>query len=135
MLRGETTTRSCLTPEALTAKLQAHGVERLRGEPSIWVILDGSDLRKPHATAMASLQRVKRLAGGGTVPGYCTVNAIGLGRSGHRLPLGARRDREVGVGSCIDECEPDIVVGFDLVFLCAVQIGHEPDNAGVAIGP
>jgi Transposase DDE domain len=84
MLRGETTTRSCLTPEALTAKLQAHGVERLRGEPSIWVILDGSDLRKPHATAMASLQRVKRLAGGGTVPGYCTVNAIGLGRSGRR---------------------------------------------------
>jgi len=79
MLRGETTTRSDLTPDALTATLQAHGVERLRGEAAIWVILDGSDLRKPYATAMEGLQRVKRLAGGGTVPGYCTLNAIGIG--------------------------------------------------------
>ena len=79
MLRGETTTRSALTPDALTATLQAHGVERLRGEAAIWVILDGSDLRKPYATAMEGLQRVKRLAGGGTVPGYCTLNAIGVG--------------------------------------------------------
>lgn len=79
MLRGETTTRSELTPETLTATLQAHGVDRLRGEAAIWVILDGSDLRKPYATAMEGLQRVRRLAGGGTVPGYCTLNAIGVG--------------------------------------------------------
>lgn len=79
MLRGETTTRSDLTPDTLTAKLQAHGVERLRGEAAIWVILDGSDLRKPYATAMEGLQRVKRLAGQGTVPGYRTLNAIGVG--------------------------------------------------------
>jgi hypothetical protein len=79
MLRGETTTRSELDPAALSAKLQAHGVARLRGEPSLWVILDGSDLRKPHATAMAGLQRVPRLAGRGTVPGYRTLNAIGIG--------------------------------------------------------
>jgi hypothetical protein len=84
MLRGETTTRSDLTPDALMATLQAHGVDRLRGAAAIWVILDGSDLRKPHATAMAGLQRVKRLAGGGTVPGYCTLNAIGLGSEGQR---------------------------------------------------
>ncbi|MGE0856896.1 MAG: hypothetical protein AB7L18_12470 [Hyphomicrobiaceae bacterium] len=79
MLHGETTQRSALTPDALTATLQAHGVERLRGEAALWVILDGSDLRKPYATAMEGLQRVKRLAGGGTVPGYCTLNAIGVG--------------------------------------------------------
>ena len=79
MLRGETTTRSDLTPDALTATLQAHGVDRLRGEAAIWVILDGSDLRKPYATAMEGLQRVRRLVGGGTVPGYCTLNAIGIG--------------------------------------------------------
>lgn len=84
MLRGETTTRSELTPDALTAKLQAHGVDRLRGEEAIWVILDGSDVRKPHATAMEGLQRVKRLAGQGTVPGYRTLNALGLGRGGRR---------------------------------------------------
>jgi hypothetical protein len=79
MLRGETTTRSALDPETLTTKLQAHGVARLAGEPHIWVVLDESDLRKPHATAMAGLQPVKRLAGRGTVPGYRTLNAIGIG--------------------------------------------------------
>jgi hypothetical protein len=84
MLRGETTTRSALDPDALATKLQTHGVERLHGEAELWVILDGSDLRKPHATAMEGLQRVKRLAGKGTVPGYRTLNAIGLGRGGRR---------------------------------------------------
>jgi hypothetical protein len=78
MLRGETTTRSALDPGALIAKLQRHGVERLRGETAVWVALDESDLRKPHARAMAGLQPVKRLQGQGMVPGYRTLNAIGL---------------------------------------------------------
>lgn len=80
MLRGETTQRSELEPERLVAKLQAHGVAQLRGEPHIWVVLDGSDLRKPHARAMEHLQRVKRLDGQGTVNGYPTLNVIGIGR-------------------------------------------------------
>jgi hypothetical protein len=84
MLRGETTQRSDLDPEHLLAKLQAHGVERLRGEPDLWVVLDGSDLRTPHAQRMDHLQRVKRLDGGGTVPGYRTLNAIGIGTGGRR---------------------------------------------------
>jgi hypothetical protein len=84
MLRGETTTRSDLDPDALTAKLQTHGVERLRGEPHLWVALDGCDLRKPHAATMEHLQRVKRLQGKGTVPGYRTLNAIGMGSDGRR---------------------------------------------------
>lgn len=58
-------------------------MERLRGEPHVWVVLDGSDLRKPHAQAMEGLQRVKRLEGG-TVNGYRTLNAIGLGAGGRR---------------------------------------------------
>jgi hypothetical protein len=84
MLRGETTKRSALNPEQLAATLQAHGVARLCDETDLWVILDGSDLRKPHATAMEHLGRVKRLAGPGTVPGYSTLNAIGLGTQGRR---------------------------------------------------
>ena len=84
MLHGETTQRSDLDPDVLSAKLQAHGVERLRGEPAVWVILDGSDLRKPHAAAMEHLQRVKPLAGSGMVNGYRTLNALGLGRGGRR---------------------------------------------------
>jgi len=84
MLGGETTTRSELEPATLAAKLQAHGVERLRGEAQIWVVHDGSDLRKPHAQEMEHLQRVKRLEGGGTVNGYRTLNAIGMGSGGRR---------------------------------------------------
>jgi hypothetical protein len=84
MLHGETTKRSTLDPDHLVAKLQAHGVERLRGEPDLWVIFDGSDLRKPHAATMDHLQRVKRLAGEGTVNGYRTLNAIGLAPNGKR---------------------------------------------------
>ena len=80
MLRGETTKRSPLDAEAVVAALQAQGGEQLRDGPSVWVIVDGSDLRKPHAAEMAYLQRVKRLDGEGTVPGYPTLNVIGLGR-------------------------------------------------------
>ena len=80
MLHGETTTRSELDPDRLVAKLQAHGVEQLRGEPHVWVVVDGSDLRKPHARAMEHLQRVKRLDGPGTVNGYPTLNVIGIGK-------------------------------------------------------
>lgn len=84
MLHGETTQRSELDPERLTAKLQAHGVERLRDEAALWVVFDGSDLRKPHATCMEHLQRVKRLDGDGLVNGYRTLNAIGIGTGGRR---------------------------------------------------
>ena len=84
MLRGETTKRSELDPDRLVAKLQAHGVERLRGEAAVWVVFDGSDLRKPHAARMEHLQRVKRLDGEGLVNGYRTLNAIGMGTGGRR---------------------------------------------------
>lgn len=79
MVHGETTTRSPFDADDVIARLRAHGVEQLRGESGIWVILDGSDLRKPYAQAMEGLQPVKRLAGGGMIPGYRTINAIGIG--------------------------------------------------------
>jgi Transposase DDE domain len=81
MVHGETTKHSPFLDAAhLLARLRERGVEQLRDESAIWVILDGSDLRKPHAREMAGLQRVKRLAGGGMVPGYRTINAIGIGQ-------------------------------------------------------
>jgi hypothetical protein len=84
MLHGETTIRSDLDPATLVARLREHGVAQLADEDAIWVALDGSDLRKPHAQAMEHLQRVKRLEGTGTVPGYRTLNALGIGTSGRR---------------------------------------------------
>jgi hypothetical protein len=80
MVHAETTRRSTLDADHLIARLQARGVEQLREESAIWVLVDGSDLRKPHAQAMEALQRVKRLDGQGTVPGYRTINAVGVGR-------------------------------------------------------
>ena len=80
MVHAETTTRSTLDAEHLIGRLQARGVEQLRDEAAIWVLVDGSDLRKPHAQTMEALQRVKRLDGQGLVPGYRTLNAIGIGR-------------------------------------------------------
>ena len=97
MLRGETTKRSPLDAEAVVTALQAQGVAQLRDEPSVWVIVDGSDLRKPHAAELEHLQRVKRLEGQGTVPGYPTLNVIGLGKERrgllyHRLYSSAAPD-------------------------------------------
>ena len=80
MLAGETTKRADLDPDDLVARLQARGVEQLRGEDAIWVVFDGTDLRKPHAERMEHLQRVKRLGRQGTVPGYPTLNVLGIGR-------------------------------------------------------
>jgi hypothetical protein len=80
MVHADTTKRSALDADALIGRLQARGVEQLREESAIWVLVDGSDLRKPQARAMEGLQRVKRLHGEGTVPGYRTINAIGVGR-------------------------------------------------------
>lgn len=78
MLRGETIQRSPFDADDLSARLQAHGVEQLVGEADIWVVLDGSDLRKPHAQQMEALQRVRRLDGTGMVLGYRTLAAIGI---------------------------------------------------------
>lgn len=80
MLHGQTTKRSTLDPDDLVTRLQARGVEQLRGEAAIWVVFDGTDLRKPHAERMEHLQRVKRLDRQGTVPGYPTLNVLGIGK-------------------------------------------------------
>jgi hypothetical protein len=80
MVHAETTKRSTLDADALVGQLQARGVGQLRDEAAVRVLVDGSDLRKPHAQAMEALQRVKRLHGEGMVPGYRTINAIGVGR-------------------------------------------------------
>lgn len=80
MVHGETTTRAPFDADAVLARLTAQGAEQLRDEAAVWVVLDGSDLRKPYASAMEGLQPVKRLAGGGMVPGYRSMNALGVGK-------------------------------------------------------
>jgi hypothetical protein len=77
---GESTKRSPqLNADHLTAKLRERAVAQLREVPAdeLWLIADGSDLRKPHARAMPHLMRVKDLDGS-LVNGYRTLNVIGL---------------------------------------------------------
>jgi hypothetical protein len=84
MLTGETTRRSALDPDAIFAALREIGLARLQDTDHLWLILDGSDLRKPHAQCMEALQRGRPLAGGGLVPGYPTLTVLGLGGAGRR---------------------------------------------------
>lgn len=90
MVGGETTKRSALDAAALTQRLRERGVAQLEGENEIWVMVDGSDLRKRHARCMEGLMRVRRLDGRGMTNGYRTLNAVGIGLKGrgilyHRL--------------------------------------------------
>jgi hypothetical protein len=77
---GESTKRSPhLDADHLAAKLRERAVAQLSSVPAdeLWLIADGSDLRKPHAHAMPHLMRVKDLDGR-LVNGYRTLNVIGL---------------------------------------------------------
>ena len=85
MAKGTSTKRSAVDAEHLTARLRERGVEQLREEDEVWAIVDPSELRKPHAREMPALMRVRKTGGEkGTVPGYRTLNVLGVGRGGRR---------------------------------------------------
>lgn len=78
-VHGLTTKRSQLDAASLLTAVQQRTLSHLQAAPpaELWLILDGSDLRKPHARTLEYLQRVPAL-GGGTVPGYCTLNVLAV---------------------------------------------------------
>jgi len=80
MVSGETTKRSPnLDADHLTAQLRATAIAHLSETPSdeLWLIADGSDLRKPYAKAMPSLMKVRALDKS-LVPGYRTLTVLGV---------------------------------------------------------
>lgn len=77
LVAGETGKRSELTEGGLVAALQAVAVEQLAGAAEVWVALDTSDLRKPHAEEMEALMEVRDLEGR-LVPGYRVLNALAI---------------------------------------------------------
>ena len=92
LARGESTLRSEIDAEHLTKQLREAAVEHLEQAPEeeLWLVADCSDLRKPYATEMPYLMQVPALDGKGLVPGYRTLNVLGItpGRRGilyHRL--------------------------------------------------
>ena len=82
---GASTQRSELDAEQLTKRLREVAVEQLEQAPEdeLWLIADGSDVRKPYAEVMPYLMQVRDLDKQ-LVPGYRTLNVIGLtpGRRG-----------------------------------------------------
>jgi hypothetical protein len=79
LVKGKSTKRSTVDAEHLTAKLRMRGVEQLAEaeEDELWLVADGSDLRKPYATEMPGLMQVHDL-NGRLVPGYRTLNVLGM---------------------------------------------------------
>lgn len=81
---GDSTQRSSVkgigAASRLVGKLAERGAASLGESPTgteVWLILDGSDLRKPHAKEMPDLMRVRSLEGG-LVNGYRTINVLGV---------------------------------------------------------
>lgn len=98
LAKGESTKRSQLDAASLTEKLRRRGLAQLAesGTDELWLMFDGSDLRKPHAEVMPALMQVKDLDGS-WVPGYRTLNVLGVtpkrrGILYHRLFSSHERD-------------------------------------------
>ena len=80
MVTGATTKRSPnLDADHLTAQLRTVAVADLAegAHDELWLIADGSDLRKPYANAMPSLMQVRALDKS-LVPGYRTLTVLGM---------------------------------------------------------
>jgi len=73
--------RADLSLDTLEAHITARGAKRLAGQAEVRVLLDGSDLRKPHSTSLEYLATVRALDGD-LIPGYPTLNAVGVGSDG-----------------------------------------------------
>lgn len=79
MAKGESTKRSEIDAEQVTAKLRQVGIAQLAQaeEEDVWVIGDGSDLCKPYAQEMPYLMEVLN-ENKEVVPGYRTLTGIGV---------------------------------------------------------
>lgn len=98
LAKGESTKRSQLDAVSLTERLRSRGLAELAeaATDELWLMCDGSDLRKPYAAAMPDLMQVKDLDGE-LVPGYRTLNILGVtpqrrGVLYHRLFSSAEAD-------------------------------------------
>jgi hypothetical protein len=79
LAKGESTKRSQLDAASLTERLRSRGLAELAEADTdeVWLMCDGSDLRKPYAEVMPDLMQVKDLDGE-LVPGYRTLNILGV---------------------------------------------------------
>lgn len=83
MANGESTARSRLDADSLTAVLREEAVASLWGEAELTLVLDGMELRRAGASAQEGLMRVKGLDGK-LVNGYRSFNVLGMGAGEQR---------------------------------------------------
>jgi hypothetical protein len=76
---GESTKRSQVSAKSLTSVMRERGITHLLETEGkeLWLIADGSELRKPHAREMPDLMKVRDLDGS-FVRGYRTLNVVGI---------------------------------------------------------
>lgn len=80
---NESTQRSELDAEHLTAVLRQQGVAALAESRELVLVLDGMELRREGAQAQEHLMKVKAL-NGQLVNGYRSFNVLGIGEAGRR---------------------------------------------------
>lgn len=73
--------RAPSNPKDFTNRFLELGAKKLAGQHDVRVILDGSDLRKPYSSKLEHLSTVRALDGD-LIPGYQTLNAVGISSSG-----------------------------------------------------
>jgi hypothetical protein len=78
--------RAEVNADRLVSTLLAEGSKRLKNAKRVTVVMDGSDLRKRYSQKLEHLSRVRSLEGT-LVPGYPTLNAIGLAEDGTKALL------------------------------------------------
>lgn len=78
--------RAPLSAEVLMERLTEESAKKLAWEGEVLLILDESNLRKPFASSMEHLDTVRSLDGE-LVPGFRTLNVLGIGTSGQRAIL------------------------------------------------
>jgi hypothetical protein len=83
MANGESTARSRLDADSLTAVLREEAVARLWGEAELTLVLDGMELRRGGASEQEGLMQVKGLDGK-LVNGYRSFNVLGMGAGEQR---------------------------------------------------
>jgi len=134
MAEGDSTKRSRLDAENVTAILREQGVANLRTEAELELVLDGMELRRPGAHEQEYLMSVKALDGS-LVNGYRSFNVLGMGQEArgllyHKLISSNTPDfssENVEIKAAINQTE-QALVGFEGAKTWAIDMGFDNDD-------
>lgn len=134
MAEGDSTKRSRLDADNVTAILREQGVANLRTEAELELVLDGMELRRPGSHEQEYLMSVKALDGS-LVNGYRSFNVLGMGQEAcgllyHKLISSNTPDfssENVEIKAAINQTE-QALVGFEGAKTWAIDMGFDNDD-------